>query len=49
MDAWSVSADWTFREKDYIVSCDEKDGVVVVQVEESRTADQWRGSFDVKR
>ena len=46
---WSVAASWVFRDTEYTVSADVQDDVLVVQVEEKLTADQWRGQFEAKR
>lgn len=51
MDAlrqWSVSAPWEFRDTECTVSADVRDDVLVVQVEEKLSADQWKGQFNAK-
>ena len=46
---WSVSAPWVFRDTEYTVSADVRNDVLVVEVEEKLTSDQWRGQFEAKR
>ena len=46
---WSVSAPWAFRDTEYTVSADVRDDVLVVEVEEKLTAEQWSGQFEAKR
>ncbi len=48
-EPWSVSAPWAFRDTAYTVSADVRNEVLVVQVEEKLTAEQWRGQFEAKR
>ena len=46
---WSVSAPWVFQDTEYSVSADVRNDVLVVEVEEKLTSDQWRGQFEAKR
>ena len=48
-DKWSVESSWLFRDKQYIVSADVREDLLVVQVEELVTADRWKGQFEPKR
>ena len=48
-DKWSVEAPWMLRGKEYSISADVKENVLIVQVEEQLTADRWRGQFEAKR
>lgn len=48
-DRWSITSPWAFRNTDYKVSADVRDDVLVVQVEDCLTADQWTGHFEAKR
>lgn len=42
-------ASWTFRDRTYEVSLDVKNEKLVVQVQDERTTDQWKGIFDSRR
>lgn len=44
-----VSAPWVFRDTEYTVSADVRDDVLLLEVEEKLTADQWSGQFEAKR
>lgn len=48
-DKWSVESAWIFRDKQYTVSADVREDLLVVQVEELVTADRWKGQFEPKR
>lgn len=43
-----VSAPWVFRDTEYTVSADVRDDVLLLEVEEKLTADQWSGQFEAK-
>ena len=44
-----VSAPWVFRDTEYTVSADVRDDVLLLEVEEKLTADQWSSQFEAKR
>ena len=48
-EKWSVESSWVFRDKEYAVSADVRDDLLVVKVEEVETADRWKGQFEPKR
>lgn len=46
---WCEDAAWVFHKKEYVVSCDVKNEVLTLGVEEQLTADRWKAQFEAKR
>ncbi len=49
MERWSIESPWVFRDREFTVSADVRDDVLLVQVADALTTDRWRGQFEPKR